>query len=257
MFELLGVVRGMVLRIALVFFILFILLTAVPWSEGDRVPLYPSRGGETVPTYLIETLKRDALPEGIPLIVRHPMDPFIVHISLGAGMAGVFTLIYALFELYRFARPGLFPFERRLLALALLFAMSLAVLGGWFAYVFLVPTTMSALALFLPAGVDPLFDLRDVFLFIEGIVLGTALLFLIPIVMTMLSAGGLVPALVWRRYYRHALMGAIILSAVVTPDGSGVTMALLAGPLFLLYLAGATVSAFLSRPAPPTSSASV
>ena len=44
----------------------------------------------------------------------------------------------------------------------------------------------------------------------------------------------LVPAQFWRA----AGVSAIILSAIITPDGSGVTMAILSGPLFLLYGAG-------------------
>ena len=42
----------------------------------------------------------------------------------------------------------------------------------------------------------------------------------------------------WRRNLRYAIVAIVIFGAVITPDGSGVTMWFIAGPMMALYLAG-------------------
>ena len=46
----------------------------------------------------------------------------------------------------------------------------------------------------------------------------------------------------WWEHWRGALLTSLILSAVITPDGSGVTMVFLFVPLMLLYGIGAVLS---------------
>ena len=42
----------------------------------------------------------------------------------------------------------------------------------------------------------------------------------------------------WRRNLRYAIIAIVIFGAVITPDGSGVTMWFIAGPMIALYLVG-------------------
>ena len=52
------------------------------------------------------------------------------------------------------------------------------------------------------------------------------------------SASGLVDAKFWRKNIRYAIIGIVIFGAAVTPDGSGVTMWFVSGPMMALYLIG-------------------
>jgi sec-independent protein translocase protein TatC len=53
-----------------------------------------------------------------------------------------------------------------------------------------------------------------------------------------ISVSGAVDAGFWRKNIRYAIVAIVIFGAVITPDGSGVTMWFIAGPMIALYLAG-------------------
>jgi sec-independent protein translocase protein TatC len=45
----------------------------------------------------------------------------------------------------------------------------------------------------------------------------------------------------WRKNFRYAALIMVIFGALITPDGSGLTLWLIAAPMILLYLAGMLV----------------
>jgi len=53
-----------------------------------------------------------------------------------------------------------------------------------------------------------------------------------------ISASGMIDAKFWRKNIRYAVIVIVIFGAIITPDGSGVTMWFIAGPMIALYLAG-------------------
>jgi sec-independent protein translocase protein TatC len=57
-----------------------------------------------------------------------------------------------------------------------------------------------------------------------------------------LTASGVLSPKFWRSNIRYAIIGMVILGAAITPDGSGVTMWFIAGPMIGLYLIGMLVS---------------
>jgi sec-independent protein translocase protein TatC len=52
------------------------------------------------------------------------------------------------------------------------------------------------------------------------------------------SASGAVDAYFWRKNIRYAIVAIVIFGAVITPDGSGVTMWFIAVPMIVLYTIG-------------------
>ena len=65
-----------------------------------------------------------------------------------------------------------------------------------------------------------------------------SLSFQLPVIMYAFSQSGMTNAKFWRKNIRYAVIIIIIFGALVTPDGSGVTMWFIAGPMIGLYLAG-------------------
>ena len=59
-----------------------------------------------------------------------------------------------------------------------------------------------------------------------------------PIVMYGISLTGAISPSFWRVNFRYAALLLVIFGALITPDGSGVTMWFIAIPMVLLYLAG-------------------
>jgi sec-independent protein translocase protein TatC len=52
------------------------------------------------------------------------------------------------------------------------------------------------------------------------------------------TASGIIDSSFWRKNVRYAIVVIVIFGAVITPDGSGITMWFIAGPMFALYVAG-------------------
>ena len=62
--------------------------------------------------------------------------------------------------------------------------------------------------------------------------------FELPVVMYGLSYLGIVTPEFWKKNWRYATIAIFIFGAVITPDGSGVTMMLVSIPMLFLYVAG-------------------
>jgi sec-independent protein translocase protein TatC len=62
--------------------------------------------------------------------------------------------------------------------------------------------------------------------------------FQLPLVMYAATVSGITDAAFWRKNIRYAVVIIVIFGAVITPDGSGVTMWFIGGPMIALYVAG-------------------
>ena len=76
--------------------------------------------------------------------------------------------------------------------------------------------------------------------------------FELPLVLTLLARVGVVSSAALANYRKHAIMAALIMSAIVTPDATLFTMLLMAVPLMVLYEIGIIGARSLGRAAGPT-----
>jgi sec-independent protein translocase protein TatC len=60
----------------------------------------------------------------------------------------------------------------------------------------------------------------------------------LPLLMWAITISGIVRPRFWRNNLRYVIIILAIFGAFVTPDGSGITMWFVAGPMILLYLVG-------------------
>ena len=59
--------------------------------------------------------------------------------------------------------------------------------------------------------------------------------------MAILSASGLVNVQFWLKNFKYAVLIIIIFGAIITPDGSGITMWFISIPMLLLYVIGIAI----------------
>jgi sec-independent protein translocase protein TatC len=81
-------------------------------------------------------------------------------------------------------------------------------------------------------GIGTYIDFNVKFLLIFGCA------FELPLALTLLARAGVVSAAALARYRKHAIMAALIVSAIVTPDATLFTMLLMAVPMMVLYEVG-------------------
>ena len=76
--------------------------------------------------------------------------------------------------------------------------------------------------------------------------------FELPLVLTILARVGVVSAQMLAKYRKHAILSALIISAIITPDATLFTMMLMAVPLMVLYEIGILGARIFGRGHQPT-----
>ena len=75
--------------------------------------------------------------------------------------------------------------------------------------------------------------------------------FQLPVIMWAVSKAELVTPKFWRRNLRYAVLILIIFGALITPDGSGVTMWFISITMLILYVAGMLIVESKLKKSPP------
>ena len=199
----------------------------------------PVSMGKTPAQIVIDRFQRDFLNSEIQLVVLAPTEAFAAQAGISLLLAFLITLPLLIIRVYGYVFPALRPAERRALARAGVTSGLLFLAGAVFGYIMVAPITLKVLYAFAgPLNVRQLLSLSGFIGFITGSIFISGLIFQIPVSMFLLTKIGLVQPSRWRQHWRTAVLGFLIFTALITPDGSGVTMLLLAGPLIGLYLLG-------------------
>ena len=142
-----------------------------------------------------------------------------------------------------FLSPALNKKERRLL-FKILFPSSILFFGGCaFSYHFIVPVTLKTLYIY-PQYLEaaPLFSVKEFLSVTFALMLVAGIMFLLPVFMVLMSYLKIVPARFWQDNWRYAVLIFLIVCALITPDGTGISMVMLSAPLSLLYGFGIIIS---------------
>lgn len=218
-------------------------LTLREQSIGGILVAIPAFGSPSLATKFFLAAESFLIPAGVSIVALGPVSAFVAPIAMAFLLAFLITFPYVLYSFVCFITPAIQEGERRTLYAFLLPSLALFYLGCAFAYFLLIPETFSILYSFAtPIGVTPLFSLDS---FISSVFLLTTsvgLVFLFPVAMVMLTRLSVLPRGFWLKHWRSAVMCSVIFSAIITPDGSGVTMLFLLVPVALLYATGAFLS---------------
>lgn len=190
----------------------------------------------------------DLSPSTVPLIVTGPLTAFISQVKIALMLSFLFTFPVLCQRVIRFIAPALYARERMLLY-AISIPTTLLFLGGVaFSYIYIVPTTLSVLYMYAaPIGAVTFLSI-DAFLglFIALLLIG-GITATIPVVMVLLTLLHVVPSSFWTQKWRYAVVILLTVSAIITPDGSGISMALLSIPGVMLYGIGTFISSHIER----------
>ncbi len=221
----------------------FLLLTVretVVFGFPVSVPVF---GAPSFAMKLFLFSKTFLVPEGVPIVALGPMSSFVAPIIMAFLVATLLSFPVGLYLIVRFLRPALRPRERKTLLRYIAPSIFLFYLGCAFAYFFIIPKTFSILYGFAPPlEVVTFFALDDFIASVFFLTIAIGFSFLFPVVMVTASRIGLIPREFWLLHWRGAVASVIIFSAIITPDGSGVTMILLSVPFMLLYGLGTVIS---------------
>lgn len=244
---LIRVVRNWILLIIVSTVFFFTVDIKLIEMKGIMLPV-PTVGDTSFSARVLIHMVDDVAPEGVPLIVTEPLAAFVAQFKVAFLLACIFTLPVGLFTALSYLRPALSLPERLLFYSILIPTSLLFILGNLFAYWYILPTMFSVLYMYaVPLGATMFVSVSDFVGLSIALMAVSGLLFTLPVGMFLLTLLGLVSRDVWFKQWRYAAVIFLILSAIITPDGSGVTMVLLTIPLSILYGIGALVSLRLTR----------
>lgn len=169
------------------------------------------------------------------LVYTSPTDPFSVVMTASFGLGFLFALPVIGYQIWGFLSPALYKHEKRVIIPVLTGATLLFAAGAALAFYFVVPVTLGFLLGFQTQAFTPMLEVRRYFDFLFGMILAFGAAFELPILILALTALGLVTPPLLTKFRRHALIGCLILSAIITPGSDPTSLFALTIPLYLLY----------------------
>lgn len=176
-----------------------------------------------------------------------PTEAFFVRLKV-AALAGAFlSLPVVLYQVWRFVGVGLTRGERRYALSLLPFSLLLFVGGAAFAFFAILPVGVKFLLGYQTEQLTPMISIGAYLSFATAFVLAFGVVFQLPLVILFLARLGIVTPASLAAGRKYALLGIVILSAVLTPGGDVVSQALMAIPTYVLY----EVSILIARAVAP------
>ena len=161
---------------------------------------------------------------------------FFTHMSVSFWLALIVTCPYLVFEIWRFVKPALYENEKRSVRWVFLFGTVMFFTGCIVGYSTVFPMTLRFLATYQLSptivneiSLDSYMDNFIMLIFIMG------LAFELPLLSWFLSKLGLLKRSFFNKYRRYAVVGNLILAAIITPSGDPFTLTIVFLPLYVLY----------------------
>ena len=186
-------------------------------------------------------MKDSLLPVGVELIQTAPGQAFFAQIYVAALIGIIISIPLLIRELYEFIGPAIEEREKKRINLVkmLIPTLGLFLIGIIFSYLLIIPFTLDLLYKYGESiGVETFLNINDFITFVLQFLIGFGISFELPLLMYIISLSKIIDYDFWKKNFRYSIILIVVFGAIITPDGSGITMWLIAGPMILLYLIG-------------------
>lgn len=185
-----------------------------------------------------------ALPEGGKMIVTDVTGSFFVPMKVTMLVAFLIALPVVMYQIWAFIAPGLYLHERKLILPLVISSYSLFLVGMAFAYFLVFPSVFNFMASYnAPLGAEMSTDIDNYLSFAMTTFLAFGITFEVPVVVVVLVRMGMVPLAKLKEIRPYVIVGAFVISAIVTPPDV-LSQLLLAVPMTLLYELGLLIARF-------------
>lgn len=224
----LDVLRGTLIRIVVAVLLVSVAIFCMKSWVFDGLIFAPTR-----PDFFVyKWLKADV---NIQLVNLDISAQFFTHIKVSLMLGLVAAFPYIVYELWKFIAPALYQNEKSAVKKAFGFASLLFYIGVAVGYIFVFPVTLQFFQSYsISDSLTNSFSLQSYISMLTSMVLLFGIVFEFPSVLAVLSKMGLVTRSSLRKYRRHALVGILVVAAIITP-ADPVSMLIAAAPLYLLY----------------------
>ncbi len=181
------------------------------------------------------------------LVFTHPADPVSIVLKVAFGLGLVASSPVIVYQIWAFLSPALHPHEKKIIIPVLVGATFLFGAGVFLCVQFVLPVMFEVLLSFQSASLQQMITATDYFSFTVTMCLAFGGCFQLPIVVSALTALGLVTPRTLGKYRRHAMVGSMIVAAIITPGDLILMTVMLGVPLYGLYEVSIVLSWFVNR----------
>ena len=178
--------------------------------------------------------RRLVTQENCSLVQTQPLEGFSLVLTI-SGYGGLMLAIpVVLWQVWQFIVPGLYPHERRYAVPFVVSGVTLFAFGSALAY-WSIPR---ALTFLLDIGGDRLETLLTpgpYISFVIKMLVAFGLGFQFPLILIVLQMVGVVQTDTLKRGRRYAVVGIVVLVAILTPSGDPITLIVLSIPMYIFY----------------------
>ncbi len=176
------------------------------------------------------------LPAGGTLIFTDPAEAFVLYIKI----ALIFGLILAspavMTQVWLFIAPGLYASEKKWAIPFVVMSSFFFVGGAAFSHYVVFPLTWRFFASFTTDIVTFMPRIQPAFSIYLRLLIAFGVVFQMPTIVLFLARMGMLTPGFMIRKFKFAVLIIVVISAVVTPDGGGVSLVAMTIPLILLYV---------------------
>lgn len=211
-----------------------------PFDIGGMTAYYPVPDPlHSIAAQMTDLMRGSLVPDGVQLIQTAPGQAFFAQVYIAALVGVAVSMPVMVREAAAFLRPALRENEIHVGRAISVPAVGLFASGCLFSYLLVIPYVLDVLYQYgYSAGLVTFLNVMDFVTFVLQFMLAFGVSFQLPLAMFAITASGMTDARFWRRNITYAVIIMVVFGAAITPDGSGVTMWFIAGPMLALYLAG-------------------
>jgi sec-independent protein translocase protein TatC len=175
------------------------------------------------------------LPPGQTLVYTEPGEAFFLHIKIAviAGLLLASPLVFS--QVWLFIAPGLYAHEKKMAIPFVAMSSFFFVAGAAFSHYLVFPIVWKFFAGFQVDFLVYMPRVESSFSTYLRLILACALTFQLPTLVLFLARMGMITPRFMIRNFKYAFMIIMLLAAVLSPDGGGVGMMAMGGPVVLLY----------------------
>ena len=189
-------------------------------------------------------------PYGGILETIDPTENVTTYFRVALTAGAVLAMPFLIYFIWSFIAPGMEDREKRYVRYLVPGATVLFILGVLFAWGIMLPAAIGFLATFEPTIFKTSWRAAAYIPFVTSLMFWIGVAFELPLIVFFLAKIRLVTARKLLSWWRFAIVGIAVVAAIITPTVDPFNMALVMGPLIILYFLS-VLFAKLARPDKP------
>lgn len=177
------------------------------------------------------------LPGNSRLIFTELTEAFLTYFKVAIFGGFVLASPVIFYQLWKFVSPGLYRKERKVILAGAVLSTAGFLAGMAFGYFVAIPQVFSFFLSFGRSLIVPMPSMKESLSIILRLLLIFGVMFELPLIMYLLGRAGILTPLLLRKGRKMAVVGILLLAAVLTPPDV-VSQVLIAIPLYALFEVG-------------------